>query len=89
MWPAPISRATLDPYYARVERGLRVNRPPWTQVSKSGGLWAATLKGLLAYKLRLALTAAAVVLGVSFVTGTFVLTDTLTAFFDGVFKEKF
>jgi choline dehydrogenase-like flavoprotein len=43
MWPALISRATLDPYYARVERGLRVERPTWTQVSKSGGLWAATL----------------------------------------------
>ena len=50
-------------------------------------MWAATLKGLLAYKLRLMLTAAAVILGVSFVTGTFVLTDTLTSFFDGVFKE--
>jgi len=43
MWPAPISRATLDPYYARVEAGLRVKRPTWSQVSKSGGLWAAAL----------------------------------------------
>lgn len=43
MWPAAISRATLDPYYARAERGLRVRRPSWAQVSKSGGLWAATL----------------------------------------------
>ena len=43
MWPAPISRKTLDPFYARVERGLRVNRPSWDRVSKSGGLWAATL----------------------------------------------
>ena len=25
------------------ERGLRVQRPIWDQVSKSGGLWAATL----------------------------------------------
>ena len=38
-----ISRRTLDPYYARAERGLRVQRPSWDQVSKSGGLWAATL----------------------------------------------
>jgi choline dehydrogenase-like flavoprotein len=43
MWPKGISRATLDPYYRRVERGLRVNRPAWNRVSKSGGLWAATL----------------------------------------------
>jgi choline dehydrogenase-like flavoprotein len=43
MWPAEISRATLDPYYARAERALRVQRPTWKQVSKSGGLWAATL----------------------------------------------
>ena len=27
MWPRAISRHTLEPYYARVERGLRVNRP--------------------------------------------------------------
>jgi enediyne biosynthesis protein E9 len=43
MWPKQISRTSLDPFYARVERGLRVNRPSWKQVSKSGGLWAATL----------------------------------------------
>jgi enediyne biosynthesis protein E9 len=43
MWPAKLSRATLDPYYARAEAGLRVNQPGWADVSKSGGLWAATL----------------------------------------------
>jgi enediyne biosynthesis protein E9 len=43
MWPAQISRPTLDPYYARAEAGLRVSRPRWNQVSKSGGVWAATL----------------------------------------------
>ncbi len=43
MWPTPISRRTLNPFYARVEQGLRVERPTWDQVSKSGGLWAATL----------------------------------------------
>jgi putative ABC transport system permease protein len=36
-----------------------------------------TIKGLLAHKLRLALTSLAVVLGVTFISGTFVLTDTL------------
>jgi choline dehydrogenase-like flavoprotein len=43
MWPAAISRRALDPFYARAEAGLRVSRPSWDQVSKSGGLWAATL----------------------------------------------
>jgi enediyne biosynthesis protein E9 len=43
MWPGAISRRTLNPFYARAEAGLRVNRPTWDQVSKSGGLWAATL----------------------------------------------
>ena len=43
MWPKQISRRTLDPYYRRAELALRVERPRWNQVSKSGGLWAATL----------------------------------------------
>jgi choline dehydrogenase-like flavoprotein len=43
MWPKEISRKALNGFYSRVERALRVNRPPWTRVSKSGGLWAATL----------------------------------------------
>jgi choline dehydrogenase-like flavoprotein len=43
MWPDAISRRVLDPYYARAELGLRVRQPTWDQVSKSGGLWAATL----------------------------------------------
>ena len=40
------------------------------------------LRGLLARKLRLALTALAIVLGVTFVTGTLVLTDTLNHTFN-------
>lgn len=47
----------------------------------------ATLKGLLAHKLRLALTALSVVLGVAFVSGTFVLTDTINHTFDKLFHE--
>ena len=43
MWPKAISRRTLNPYYQLAELGLRVQRPTWNQVSKSGGLWAATL----------------------------------------------
>ena len=47
----------------------------------------ATLKGVLAHKIRLLLTALAVVLGVAFVAGTYVLTDTLNATFDNLFDE--
>jgi enediyne biosynthesis protein E9 len=43
MWPKEISRASLNPYYARAERALRVRQPSWNEVSKSGGLWAASL----------------------------------------------
>ena len=41
-----------------------------------------TVRGLLARKLRLALTALAIVLGVTFVTGTLVLSDTLNHTFN-------
>ena len=47
----------------------------------------AVLKGLLAHKLRLFLTAIAVVLGVAFVAGTFVLTDTIDKTFNTLFTE--
>jgi putative ABC transport system permease protein len=43
-----------------------------------------TLRGLLARKLRLALTALAIILGVTFVTGTLVLGDTLNRTFDNL-----
>src|SRR3712207_9349712 len=43
IWPREVSRRTLNGFYARAERALRVNQPPWARVSKSGGLWAATL----------------------------------------------
>jgi putative ABC transport system permease protein len=48
-------------------------------------VWRVTIKGLLAHKLRLALTALAIVLGVTFIAGTFVLTDTLNHTFDTLF----
>ncbi len=50
-------------------------------------MWKATLRGILGRRVRLALTALAVVLGVSFVTGTYVLTDTLHTSFQGVFRD--
>ncbi|MEV1288931.1 FtsX-like permease family protein [Micromonospora sp. NPDC049679] len=49
----------------------------------------ATLKSLLARKLRLILSGLAVVLGVMFVSGAFVLTDTLGRSFDSVFSSAY
>ena len=47
----------------------------------------ATFKSLLARKLRLLLSAMSIVLGVSFVSGAFVLTDSLGKVFDGIFSS--
>ena len=48
-----------------------------------------TLRGLLAHKMRLALTALAIVLGVTFISGTFVLTDTLHNTFSTLFSSVY
>ena len=46
-----------------------------------------TIKGLLAHKLRFALTALAVMLGVAFMSGTMILTDTISRTFDNLFAD--
>jgi putative ABC transport system permease protein len=48
-------------------------------------MWKVTIKGLIAHKLRLALTALAIVLGVTFIAGSLVLTDTLHNTFNTLF----
>ena len=52
-------------------------------------MWRATLKSLLGRKLRLVLSGLAVVLGVMFVAGAFVVTDTLGRSFDAVFASAY
>jgi len=52
-------------------------------------VWKVTIKGILAHKLRLALTALAIVLGVTFISGTFVLTDTLHNTFTTLFGHVY
>ena len=47
------------------------------------------LKGLLGRKLRAALTAFAIVLGVAMVSGTYVLTDTIKKGFDSIFTAAY
>ncbi|MQS06524.1 FAD-dependent oxidoreductase [Streptomyces alkaliphilus] len=41
MWPASVSRDTLDPWYDRLEESLSVTKQDWSDVSYAGGLWAA------------------------------------------------
>src|SRR6478672_6235297 len=50
-------------------------------------MWRVTFRGLAAKKFRLVLTSLAVVLGVAFMAGTFVLTDTLGNVFDNLFAN--
>ncbi len=52
-------------------------------------MWKVVVKGLRAHKLRLALTALAIVLGVTFISGTFVLTDTLHNTFTTLFGQVY
>ncbi|HET6508584.1 MAG TPA: FtsX-like permease family protein [Baekduia sp.] len=46
------------------------------------------LRGLFARKLRLALTALAVALGVTLIAGTYIFTDTITKSFDNIFVQS-
>src|SRR4051794_34356988 len=50
-------------------------------------MWKVTWKGLRAHKLRFALTALSVMLGVAFLSGTMVLTDTIQKTFDELFAD--
>ena len=47
------------------------------------------LKGLLGRKLRATLTAFAIVLGVAMISGAFILTDTLSKSFDGIYSDSY
>jgi putative ABC transport system permease protein len=47
----------------------------------------ATIKGMLAHKLRLALTATSIALGVAFLAGTMMLTDSMERAFDEMFAD--
>jgi putative ABC transport system permease protein len=49
----------------------------------------ATIKGILAHKLRLTLTALSVMIGVAFIAGTFIFTDTIDRTFDDLFENAF
>jgi putative ABC transport system permease protein len=50
-------------------------------------MWRITVKGVVAHRLRYALTALSVLLGVAFIAGTFVLTDTMNAAFNDLYTQ--
>src|SRR5579864_3730765 len=52
-------------------------------------MFRTTLKSLLAHKIRLFATSLAIMLGVAFMAGTLVLTDTVTTTFNGVFGSVY
>jgi len=41
MWPAAISRDTLDSWYDRVSEAVPVHQQDWSDITYAGGLWAA------------------------------------------------
>ena len=51
-------------------------------------MWKLTARGLWAHKLRFVLTGLAVVLGVAFMAGTMILTDTMSQTFNGLFATS-
>ena len=65
-----------------MERSGRDERPG------PGGMTQVALKGLAGRKLR-AVTAAAIVLGVAMVSGTFILTDTINRAFDSIITQSY
>ena len=50
---------------------------------------AFALRGMLGRKLRTVLTAISIVLGVAMISGTYVLTDSITDAFDSIFTESY
>ena len=64
-------------------------RDPGCAGGGDGEMIGVALKGLLGRKLRAALTAFAIVLGVAMISGAFVLTDTLGKSFDGIYEESY
>ncbi len=50
-------------------------------------MWKASLRSVIAHRLRLALSGIAVILGVAFVAGSLVFTNTISTAFDRLFEE--
>src|SRR6266480_2796982 len=83
--PHPVPGRRADRERSRPLRSPRGDRGD----GRAGAMNAVALKGLLGRKLRTVLTALAIVLGVSMISGTYVLTDTITAAFTNVVSDSY
>src|SRR5206468_11783235 len=70
-------------------RALHGARDPGDAGGAERAMIAVALKGLAGRKVRALLTAFAIVIGVTMVSGTLVLTDTIQKGFDGVFGASY
>ena len=52
-------------------------------------MWLITLKGAVAHRLRYGMTALAVLIGVAFIAGTLILTDTIHATFNSIYDQVY
>src|SRR3984893_15372949 len=86
---APIASSSSPTGRSSTSSRARPPRPSSiaSRTSASSTVRRVTIKGLLAHKLRFALTALAVMLGVAFMSGTMVLTDTISRTFDNLFAD--
>ncbi len=84
-------RATVDAVKERLEAACLGSAGPLdhdgTEKGARTAMWKATIRGLMARKVRLVLTALAILLGVSFISATYVLTDTVKQSFNSVFAQ--
>ncbi|MGZ4508338.1 MAG: GMC family oxidoreductase N-terminal domain-containing protein [Blastococcus sp.] len=44
LWPAALTRSTMDPWYDRVEETIPVAQQTWDDVPYAGGVWAAACR---------------------------------------------
>src|SRR5256886_1862458 len=84
--PRPLPRGRSDRQVARPAlAGPGDRRDPGGGRTMTG----VALRGLLARRVRAVLTALAIVLGVAMVSGSFVLTDTISKAFDSIFTSSY
>src|SRR4051794_14160182 len=90
--PRPTPTGSCSSRTARSSTRCSNHRPTasWTASSTWGAdVFKLTLRGLVAHKLRFLLTGVAVILGVAFVSGTLVFTDTVKKTFDSLFASVY
>src|SRR5688572_26647862 len=83
-----LTRPERAPTGVRSDPTQRLLRRSRTTPARGIGLLRLSLRGLWAHKVRFLLTGLAVVLGVAFMAGTMILTDTMGKTFDGLFATS-